>query len=99
MSDKHVSLAELQSFQDFNTALAHYLPEVLKNLASNVRREVNDSVYDSFPNPIARIPMELILRQKYDFLRDHGYMKALTQEQINAAKVLSTKQSSFGPKN
>lgn len=99
MSNRHIPLAEIQRSQDFNTALAHYLPDTLKNLSDGVRREVNNSVYDSFPNPAGRIPMELILRQKYDYLRKHGHMEALTQDQIDAAKVLSTKQESFNPKN
>ena len=76
---------EVQANRALDVTLEKLLPDIISRLSKDVIKMVQAYVYDSIPYPEARIPIELILRMKYEWLISNNHIKPFTPEQIASA--------------
>jgi rRNA maturation protein Rpf1 len=87
MSDRHIPASETKAFQQLDIVIAKKLPGILEQLDPKHSQEVRNHVYDLTKNAGGKVPIDVILRMKYDFLVQSGHVKAFTDEEIILANV------------
>jgi len=90
---------EVQASRALDVTLEKFLPGIISRLPKDVINMVKAYVYDSIPNSGARIPIELILRMKYDFLVLNNHIKPFTPEQIASAVTAHKNKASSESEN
>lgn len=92
MSGRHIPRAELQASKELDVAISKLLPNILSKLPEDVVRSVNDAICQIMPAPGAKVPADIILQKKYQFLIEGGYITAFTPEQIAEANKEDKKE-------
>lgn len=88
MSDFNRNGEEVRAQRSLSNALAVLLPPVLAKLeedAPETARSVNEHVYKQVEKARGRVPIEIILGEKYKWLVKNKKMTPLTPQQIQEA--------------